>query len=180
MKRSTATVLAATIAGLLAAAPAGAQYLFLGGGLTIPTGEFKDDQAKSGWIATGGVGFDIGTRGLWAELQGYFGKNSYKGTGGDNLQTLQGMAALGYSFTPGKSVSPWVMAGAGFLNHKYKPGTTGTPGDSETKFAWQTGAGLTFKAGSKSHVWVGGQYTSSSYVHTIGLLAGLSIAVGGN
>lgn len=180
MKRWTATLTAATVAGLLAAAPASAQYLFLGGGATIPTGEFKDDNAKTGWIATGGVGFDIGTRGLWAELQGYFGNNSYEGTGGDKLQTLQGMAALGYSFTPEKSVTPWVMAGAGFLNHKYKPGSTGSPESSETKFAWEGGAGLTFTAGSRAKLWIGGQYTNSSYVHTIGVLAGVSIAVGGN
>jgi hypothetical protein len=178
MKGWTATLSAATVVGLLAAAPASAQYVFVGGGATIPTGEFKDDNAKTGWIASGGVGFDIGTRGLWAELQGYFGNNKYEGTGGDKLQTLQGMAALGYSFMPEKSVTPWVMAGAGFLNHKYKPGTTGGVEDSETKFAWEGGAGLTFKAGSRSRVWVGGQYTSSSYVHTIGVLAGLTITLG--
>lgn len=90
------------------------------------------------------------------------------------------MAALGYSFTPEKSVTPWVTAGICALNHKYKPGSTGSTGDSETKFAWEGGAGLTFKAGSKSHVWVGGQYTSSGYVHTIGVLAGFSIGIGGN
>ena len=178
MKRSKAMVMAVTVAGLFAAAPASAQYIFLGGGLTIPTGEFKDDDAKSGWIATGGVGFEIGKKGLWGELQGSFGNNKYEGTGGDKLQTTSGMAALGYSFTPAKSVTPWVMGGAGFLRHSYKPGNTGFTAESETKFAWEGGAGLTVKAGAKSQVWFGGVYTSSSYVHTIGLLAGVSIAVG--
>jgi opacity protein-like surface antigen len=178
MKRATAAMLVGAVAVLVAASPARAQYVFFGGGLTIPTGEFKDDAAKKGWIATAGVGFDIGTQGLWAELQGYFGNNNYEGTGGDKLQIIQGMAALGYSFMPEKSLTPWVMAGAGILNHKYKPGTTGLTGDSESKFAWEGGAGLSFKAGSKAHLWVGGQYTGSSYVHMFSVLAGVTINVG--
>lgn len=180
MKRLSAAMMVGAVAVLLSASPARAQYVFLGGGVSIPTGEFKDDGAKTGWLATGGVGFDIGSKGLWAELQGYFGNNNYEGTGGDKLQNIQGMAALGYSFMPEKSVTPWVMAGIGFLNHKYKPGSTGGTADSETKFAWEGGAGLAFKAGSKARVWVGGQYTSSSYVHMVSVLAGFSINVGGN
>jgi opacity protein-like surface antigen len=180
MRRSAAAVMVGAVAVLVTASASQAQYVFLGGGVTIPTGEFKDDDAKTGWIATAGVGFDIGDKGLWAELQGYFGNNNYEGTGGDKLQSIQGMAALGYSFMPTKSMTPWVMAGAGFLNHKYKPGTTGFTGASETKFAWEAGAGLAFKAGEKAHVWVGGQYTGSSYVHMISALVGVSINVGGN
>ena len=178
MKRLTAAAMVGALAVLMSASPARAQYVFFGGGATIPTGEFKDDDAKTGWIATAGLGFDIGSKGLWAELQGYFGNNSYKGGGGDKLQNIQVMAALGYSFMPEKSMTPWVMAGAGIVNHKYKPGNTGFTGDSETKFGFEAGAGLAFKAGSKAHVWFGGQYTGSSYVHMIGLLAGVSIAVG--
>jgi opacity protein-like surface antigen len=178
MKRWTTAMMVGAVAVLVAASPARAQYVFLGGGLTIPTGEFKDDEAKTGWIATAGVGFDIGSKGLWGELQGYFGNNNYEGTGGDKLQNIQGMAALGYSFMPDKSVTPWIMAGAGFLNHKYKPGSTGFTSASETKFAWEAGAGLGFKAGEKANVWLGGQYTGSSYVHMISVLAGVTIKVG--
>jgi hypothetical protein len=105
-------IVAGTIAVLLAA-PASAQYVFLGGGLGIPAGEFKDDGAKSGWLATAGVGMDIGSKGLWAELQAYLGNNKYEGDGDDKLRTLQGMVALGYSFMREKSVSPWVTAGRG-------------------------------------------------------------------
>jgi opacity protein-like surface antigen len=170
---------AGTIAVLLAA-PASAQYVFLGGGLGIPAGEFKDDGAKSGWLATAGVGMDIGSKGLWAELQAYLGNNKYEGDGGDKLRTLQGMVALGYSFMREKSLSPWVMAGAGLLNHDYDPGSTGEEAGSETKFAWEAGAGLAFALSPKLRIWLGGQYTGSSYVNTIGVLGGVSIALGVN
>ena len=180
MKRLGSALLAGAVAVLVSAAPAGAQYIFLGGGATIPVSDYKDF-AKTGWIATGGVGFDIGSRGLWVELQGYYGSNKHEGTSGDKTDLLSGMGALGYTFSPEAKVTPWVMAGVGFLSHKFKPGSGGS--SSSTSFAYEAGAGLAFMASSRLHIWTGGQFTSgtgdNSGTKFISLLLGVSIGIGG-
>ena len=181
MKRIASALSVGVVAALVAAAPLSAQYVFLGGGLTKPVSDYND-YAKTGWIATGGVGFDVGSKGLWIEAQGYFGNNNHSDVDGDKTQLLSGMGAIGYSFSPEAKVTPWVMAGAGFLSHKFKP-ATGT-GGTDTSFAYEAGAGLGIKAGSKAHVWFGGQYMAgtgdNSGTKFLGILAGITFAVGGN
>ena len=87
MKRLGSALLAGAVAVLVSAAPAGAQYIFLGGGATLPMGDYKDF-AKTGWIATAGVGFDVGSRGLWVEGQGYYGSNKHDDGSGDKTDLL--------------------------------------------------------------------------------------------
>ena len=38
----------------------------------------KVDGAKTGWLATGGVGVDVGKKGAWVEAEGYYGSNKHK------------------------------------------------------------------------------------------------------
>lgn len=181
MKRIASAMTVGVVAALVAASPLNAQYVFLGGGLSKPVGDYGDF-AKTGWMATGGVGFDIGNKGLWLEAQGYFGNNNHSDVDGDKTQLLSGMGALGYTFSPDAKVTPWVMAGVGFLSHKYKP-ATGT-GGSSSSFAYEAGAGLSIKAGSKANVWFGGQYMGGTGdnkdTKLIMILAGITINVGGD
>lgn len=157
MKRTASAIAVGVVAALVAAAPLNAQYIFGGGGITIPVGDYKDH--KSGWMLTAGVGADIGSRGLWIEAQGYYGGNK---SDDDTFKTdlIGGFGALGYTFSPDAKVSPWVMGGVGILAHKFKP-NTGT-GSTDTGFAYELGAGLSVKAGSKANVWLGGQYTGGT------------------
>ena len=53
-----------------------AQNVFWGGGPSVPLGDFKDD-AKTGWLLQGGLGFDLGSSGIFAEAEGFFGSNSH-------------------------------------------------------------------------------------------------------
>jgi opacity protein-like surface antigen len=176
MKRVTAAMLVGAVAALVSVSQARAQYIFLGGGLSIPVSDFKA-YAKSGWLATGGVGVDIGDKGLWVEAEGYYGSNKHKAPDtGDKTNILAGFAALGYSFTPDAKVSPYVVGGVGFLRHQFDPAVGNN--SAETKFAYNGGVGIGYNASSSIHLWVEGRFMGASSTKLIPINAGISIQLG--
>jgi len=177
MKRLTAAMMVGAVAVLVGASSASAQYVFLGAGLSKPIGDFND-YAKTGWLATGGLGFDIGDKGLWAELEGYYGSNKHSDVTGDKTNIIAGMAALGYSFMPYKGVSPYVTGGLGIQAHQFKSESVPAANGTETKLGYTGALGLTIKAGAKAHVFFEGRFLGSSSSKMLALLAGLSIQVG--
>jgi hypothetical protein len=140
------------VAALLLAAPAHAQF-FVSGSATVPTGDFKDfgdgTGAKTGWMAEAGYRIYQGTDGklgLW--LVGGYGSNKHDDNSGDKTNLMSGGAWLSYALgsNPDASVSPFVVAGGGYLNHQYKP-ATGSSENGGQAFAGG-GVGLSFgKAG---------------------------------
>lgn len=78
MNRLVAAALALTLVGLATPTDSSAQAAaFIGGGVTAPTGDFKDfgagDGANLGWMATGGIMFPVGDAGLAAGIRAFFG-----------------------------------------------------------------------------------------------------------
>ncbi len=156
MKRGSKLVLIGLAGVLAAASTANAQYVFLGGGASLPMSDFKEF-AKMGWIAQGGVGVDVGDKGLWVEAEAWYGSNKHKAPDdADKTNLLAVMGGVGYSFTPDKKLSPYVVGSAGMLQHKYVPGT-GTS-ESEWNFAWAAGAGFGYKLSPKATFWVEGRF----------------------
>lgn len=168
MKRGTLVSLAVLV--LAGASAANAQYVFVGGGANLPIGDFKDAGAKTGWIAQAGVGMDIGSKGLWVEAEGWFGKTSYS-TGSGKTDLMAGIGAVGYTFMPAKKMSPYVVAGAGFLRAK-------SAGVSSTKFAYTGGGGLGFKLNPTMTFWVEGRLLGSSEAKMIPINAGFTFNFG--
>ncbi len=156
-------------------ATATAQYVFVGGGASIPIGNFKDAGAKTGWIAQAGVGYDIGDKGLWVEAEGWYGSHKYTGATG-KTDLLAGLGALGYSFMPGKKMSPYVVAGAGFMSAKAKPATGASV--TSTKFAYTGGAGLGFKLNSTVNFWLEGRLLGTKDAKLIPVSAGFTFNFG--
>lgn len=176
MKRLTGAIMLGAVAAVVAVSPARAQYVFLGAGAGIPTGDFKT-YAKTGFLATGGVGFDIGDKGLWAEAEGYYGSNKHKAPeDGDKTTIIAGMAALGYSFMADKGVSPYVTGGLGFQSHKFVPETGAS--ETDTNLGYTAAAGLGFKVGSKAHIWVEGRFLGSKASKMLAALGGFSVSLG--
>ncbi|MDX1494339.1 MAG: hypothetical protein R3253_09785 [Longimicrobiales bacterium] len=187
MKRLAA--LASSILLALALATPGivqAQSVFIGGGASVPTGDFSDfgdgDGANAGWMGFGGVLFPIGEAGLSAGVEGFFGSNSHD-TDGDKTDLYGGMALLGYSFgAEGAAVSPLVFGGLGFLTHSYKSESFPSAEGSESGLALGFGAGLGFPLGG-----VGGMLAASYNMGLgdvdattfIGISAAIQIAMGG-
>lgn len=187
MKRLAAIASSFLLAlALLMPATAQAQAVFVGGGATVPTGDFSDfgggDGANTGWMGFGGVLFPVGDAGLSAGAEAFYGSNSHD-TDGDKTNLYGGLALLAYSFgAPGAAVSPMVFGGLGFMTHSYKSESFPAAEGSESGLAMGFGAGLGFPLGG-----VGGMVAASYNMGLgnidattfIGISAGIQIAVGG-
>ena len=173
MQRSAISMVLTTFALLLVSSEAHAQkpFAFLGGGFTIPTGAYKDT-VKTGWAGTVGVGLNIGKQGAWVDVEGYYGSNNFKGTSKDKNRLASLMGAVGYMFSPGKKVRPYLTAGAGFLTKRLKSATS-TVNTSETKFAYTGAAGLSFEVGPKTSLYVEGRWLGSSGTNVVPVLVGI-------
>jgi hypothetical protein len=172
MKRSVTAALALGIALTLGAGKAQAQSVNfgVGGGLTIPLGDFGD-AVKTGWHGLGMIGYQLSS-GLGLRGDFYYGQNNAD-AGSGKAKLAGGLGNVTYSF-PGKSaITPYVIGGVGAFNAKFTPG-----GSSETKFAFGLGGGIKFKAGSDSHFFVEGRYvsvnTDVSNTNFIPITAGIS------
>ena len=173
MKRLCGSIVVGTLVALATATPAQAQkpFVFFGGGVVLPMSDYKDF-AKTGWGAQVGIGIDIGTNGLWADVEGMYATNSHKATAGETT-LLGGMGVLGYSFSPAAKVSPYLLGGLGFVRAK----TDGADGD--TNFAYTGGLGLGFRLSPVMLFYVEGRYMGGD-VKFIPIMAGLSISLGSN
>ncbi len=179
MRRFAAPMLLGAIATAALSSPAAAQgpYIFLGGGLSIPMGDFKNlDGAKTGWLATGGVGVDIGKKGAWIEAEGYYGSNKQDAPPtGDKTNVIAGFGTVGYSFGGAAKVHPYVLAGVGLLAHQFRSTSAPTTNSTETKAAFNAGAGLSFKLGPKADFWVEARAIEAKGTSIIPINAGFTI-----
>ncbi len=182
MKRIVSVVLAAGGALLLSAATAQAQVsIGVGGGLTIPTGDFGDG-FKTGWHGLANVGYEmpsgIGVRGDF-----YYGQNNIDATGVDGKAKLAGgLGNILYTFKSAGTIHPYVMGSIGFMNAKVEASAGGLSGsESETKIAFGGGAGIKFKAGSDASIFVEGRYisvnTTDSNTNFIPITVGVSFGL---
>ena len=167
MKRLSAMMLVGAVAVLAAASPARAQYIFAGGGFNVPVSDFKDHN-KTGWIITGGVGTDIGDKGLWVEAEGWYGSNKAKTTLDSKVDLWSALGAVGYTLMNDKKVSPYVLGGLGVLGVKH----------GDTKFAYSGALGLTFVASPKLHLFLEGRWLASKDIKMIPVTVGFSLNLG--
>jgi opacity protein-like surface antigen len=172
MKRGTMVCLAALM--FAGASAANAQYVFAGGGASLPIGDFKDSGGKTGWTITAGIGYDIGSKGLFVEAEGFYASHKY--TDSDfTAKPLTVLGAVGYSFMPDKKVSPYVLAGAGIMSTKLSEGGESHP---ESQFAYSGAAGLSFKLGQKASFWIEGRLLGSKDAKMIPVTAGVTLNFG--
>ena len=182
MKRFAVPVVLGALAMAAVSSRASAQYVFLGGGPSIPVGEFSD-YAKSGWLLQGGIGVDVGKKGFWLEAEGFFGSNSHEDTGNlkEKTNLIGFMGAIGKTLSPGKKVSPYVLAGAGILGHQFRTDDDNAEDleATENKFAYTGALGLSIALNTKARFWVEGRYIGSSGTAVIPVMVGISITLGG-
>jgi len=176
MKAFRTMFAAMAVALFILPATASAQSIFVGGGVTIPSGDYGD-YAKTGWIADAGVTFDIGEQGLWVYGEGFYGSNKHDDDSGDKTNVYGAMGGVGYEFDTGGSLGIYVFGGAGLMVHQYKPDTGDS--DSESKFGYEGGAGVDFPLGDRIGLWVEGRFMGSKDTNFFGILAGLGFDLGG-
>ncbi len=179
MRRILRAALVGAVAATLVSTAAQAQsaaWIWAGGGATVPIGDYGD-YAKTGWMATAGVGVPIGEQGLSVGGEFLYGSNKHDDTSGDKTNLLGALAGLSYRVGDPAKPGVYFMGMAGALNHQYKPGSTSESSDNEWKFAFGGGAGLDFPVGKVS-IWVEGRILSRSDTKFIPIMAGVLIPIG--
>ena len=179
MKRIASVAIAAAAVLALAATSAQAQVTIgVGGGVTIPTGDFGK-ATKTGWHGLANVGYEMPS-GLGVRGDFYYGQNSFDGVSG-KAKLAGGFGNLTYSFKSA-SVHPYVIGSIGFINAKGEASSGGlSVSSSETKIAFGGGAGIKFKAGSDSNIFIEGRYitvnTSDGNTNFIPITVGVSFGL---
>lgn len=183
MKRFAVSTLVGAVALAVLSTSASAQNVFLGGGPSIPMGDYKD-YAKTGWLLQGGLGIDVGNKGMFIEGEAFFGSNAHENTGNfkDKTNIIAFMAALGKSFGAADAkVSPYVLAGAGIVGHQFRTDDDDRADEeaTENKFGYTGAVGVAFRLNEKAKFWVEGRFLGSSGTNVIPFAAGISISLGG-
>jgi opacity protein-like surface antigen len=184
MNRVLQFVITVAVASAAAVATVSAQsvHFGLGGGLTLPTGDYKNAD-NAGWHALGKVDIGIPMSPVAVRIDALFGQTKHKDVGGSAVdgktQLIGGLANLVYKIpVPAPIVKPYILGGAGVYNVKLTITNSVPPVDtSQTKFAWDFGAGATFGVGP-ARFFVEARYVSiqesGSSLKFIPVTAGLS------
>ncbi|HEY7683133.1 MAG TPA: outer membrane beta-barrel protein [Gemmatimonadales bacterium] len=149
----------------------------VGGGLTIPTGDFSDG-FNTGWNLLAVLGYGRNA-GLGFRGDFYYGQNGIKDPFDGHAKLAGGLANVVYTFPGGRSTRPYVIGGVGVFNAKVNVSAGGLSGsDSETKFAFGLGGGASFRAGRDSRVFAESRFivvnTSDGSTNFIPLTVGIS------
>jgi opacity protein-like surface antigen len=170
MKKQSVFLLAA-VALMGFAIPAQAQTtLYVAGGASFPTGDFGD-AFSTGWMAAGGLLFGLGDSGFGVGGEVFYGQNNAK----DEYSTLFGdakvspygvMAIADYSFGSEDGLQPYLFGGLGLMVLRVSGDEFES--DSESKFGYQFGAGLSFPIG----LFVEGRYMGAEDANYFAALAG--------
>ncbi len=131
------------------------KFVSLGGGLTMPTGDFKnDEEAKSGWMTGAALGTGIGSGNLFVMASGFYGKNGSDHAEGETTTLTGGTLNVGL-MSGGDMVRLYGYAGAGLQNysnneHQEENGTSAlgnvavglSIGRASTRFWFQGGLAM--------------------------------------
>jgi hypothetical protein len=157
MRAIRSVVLGAVLMATAGAAPAMAQSgarFSLGGGLTLPLGDFGD-AASTGFHGLAAVAFQPADFPVGIQVDGMFQRlgtdeDPVLGDVDANFQILQGTANAVYRFQTSEEskVHPYLIGGVGLYNYKLTGDDIPDGAGSETDFGLNAGAGFEFAAGS--------------------------------
>jgi hypothetical protein len=163
---------------------ASAQGVFLGAGLTLPTGDYGE-YADAGWIFEGGVSFPIVQNRVFLFADGLFGSNSHGDVEGDKTNLLGGLGGVELSFADEDGRGFFVFGELGFLRHDYKSDEYPQFEGADTGLAFGAGGGYGIPLGGRLMGWVLGRYLQAQFdeddgnTSFLGVMAGVSIPIGG-
>lgn len=170
MKRHVTMTAVAAALTIAFAAPVQAQGVtfFLGGGATVPIGDFKDF-AKTGWIGNAGVSYHLPNN-VFVFGEFFYGENKHD-TAGEKTNPYGGMANVGYRFGDAMKPGLYIYGGVGALVHKFSAGSTSA---SDTQFAYDGAAGVDIPLGGVS-LWIEARFLGTKDTQMIPIMAGVSI-----
>jgi hypothetical protein len=171
----------AAACALIVAAPASAQFVWIGGGPTFPMSDYGD-YAKTGFLVTGGVGTNVGEQGLSAFVEGFFGQNNHD-VSGEKTTPFGALVGLEFDFAgKGADQSLYVSGAVGLLVHRYTAGSD-YGSDNSKGLGVSGGLGYYFPLGSVKGFVEGRVFEArieSENTMFSGIMAGISIPVGQN
>jgi hypothetical protein len=147
LKGVAAIALATAIGATSAHAQSGVQF-GIGGGANIPLGDFAD-AAKTGYHGMALVGFQPATLPIGIQVDGYYNRLGTESETG-NFEVINGNLNGVYTFKSSaeSKFRPYLIAGVGVYNSKFKPDADIEGPDGTTDFGINGGAGFNFTAGS--------------------------------
>ncbi|HVH69385.1 MAG TPA: outer membrane beta-barrel protein [Gemmatimonadales bacterium] len=150
MNRVLQFTVSAALVSVVAVATAAAQgaHLGLGGGLIMPVSDYNNVD-KSGWHVLGKMDIGIPLSPVGVRIDALFGQTQHKNGVAGKTQLIGGLANLVYKIpVPAPMMKPYVLGGAGVYNVKLTfPNAVPPVDSSQTKFAWDLGAGANIGAG---------------------------------
>jgi len=156
MRRLAMSLLAVAVGAGLSAARAEAQQaarfdFAVGGGVSVPTGNF-DDAAKLGWHGMAAVRILPQTLPVGFQVDGNFARLSDESALDIKSQLIYGTGDVLYRFQTAENtrLRPYLIGGVGVYNLDLKGNDVPANVNSETKFGINAGAGFDFKAGTAS------------------------------
>jgi Outer membrane protein beta-barrel domain len=156
MSAIRSVVLGAVLMATLGAAPAMAQgaKFSLGGGLTLPLGDFGEG-AGTGFHGLAAVSFQPGSSPVGIQVDAMYQRFGVEedpilGDVDANFQLIQGTANAVYRFQSSEDtkIRPYIIGGVGLYNLKLTGDDAPDNLDSNTDFGINGGAGFDFVAGS--------------------------------
>lgn len=172
MSSSLSRVFAVALLVAVSAPSAQAQMQpYFGGGILSPSGEFAD-YAKAGWMVFGGVQRPLGQAAVIG-LTASYGHAPHEGDF-NTATNIPGITLdIGRAFGTGRFM-PYVRGGVGFIQHRFDAGDTGGENDSETKFAFGAGGGVTTAVGSNT-MFAGVHYTGAEDTNFLSIYVGFGL-----
>jgi hypothetical protein len=146
-------VLMASVGAAPAVAQSGARFS-VGGGLTVPLGDFAD-AVGTGFHGLAAVGFQPANFPVGIQVDGMFQRfgvddDPVFGDVDANFRLLQGTVNAVYAFqtSPDSKIRPYLIGGVGLYNAKVTGDDVIGDPESETDFGINAGAGFDFTAGA--------------------------------
>lgn len=172
-------ILMLALLGGAAGTPAAQQRaeLSLGGGITVPSGDFGN-AAKTGWHGLGTITWFPAGDPLGVQATAFFGQNKFEG-GGGKFQMFGALLEGRLDLRTESAFRPYVMAGGGVTDVEAKP--TGGTSVTRTKVAIDGGVGFGYVGTSKVGFFVQARYVnvfdSGPDLTFIPVTAGIRIAL---
>lgn len=153
-----------------AAEAQGRKFFSLGGGMTMPTGDFKnDEEAKTGWMTGAALGTGVGSGNLFVMASGFYGKNGSDHDEDETSTLTGGTLNLGL-MSRGEMARIYGYVGGGLQNFKNNEHEE----DNGTSVLGTAAVGLSIGRGS-TRFWVQGGLAMNKTASYIPVMAGVSI-----
>ena len=164
MRRLMIAAVILFLAGALPSLAEAQMGVFLGGGMTIPQGDYAE-YAKTGYILGGGLHTYVGESGFGLFAEGFYGSNGHDEheVDPDEKTNIYG-GYIGGTYRIGDQTAPglFLLGKLGLLNHAFDTGgASATDDDSNWGFSYGFGAGLVYPADTVSP-WILAQYVGAS------------------